>query len=257
LAGPEIWQTLLVALCLTLFFLRLGARPIWDIDEGKQAVTSMEMVRSGDWIAPTFNGEPFLTNRCCLIGWGTLIFLAVASLRYILISLKNPGYAEYFFVYQNLGNFGSPDPRHPAPFYYYIPVLLGGFFPWSCFLPLAFIHALRKHFQTASGATAFLVIWICGVFIFFSIALVVMVVTTLHLFMLMIVPSVNPYRSNRELALQYDRLLPPGAKFTFYRRINESALFYTGRGANVIRNPDQYVTKIMRPEVAALLLGQF
>jgi 4-amino-4-deoxy-L-arabinose transferase-like glycosyltransferase len=474
---------ILVALCLTLFFLRLRARPIWDIDEGMHAVTSMEMVRSGNWITPTFNGEPFfdkpvlfnwlgalaflvfgftefaarlpaaiLGTGCVLvtymlgrrladatvgllggvilasalefivlcrtvvhdislvfcvtlafylfylayqdtrhrkrnllffyaamglavlakgplglvlpamviglfliferkfgfirqmqIGWGILIFLAVAAPWYILISLKNPGYAKYFFVYQNLGSFGSADPRHPAPFYYYIPVLLGGFFPWSCFLPLAFIYAFRKHFQTASGATAFLVIWICVVFIFFSIAgsklptyilplfpaaalltaliwrdlfqaptaglrrgflafflpvvailivaliylwfnplvevehesgvtirqmnlaaswlvgamviagalvlrkkdraffvaLVVMVVTTLHLFMLMIVPSINPYRSARELALQYDRLLPPGAKFVFYRRINESALFYTGRGANVLRNPDQ------------------
>jgi hypothetical protein len=28
---------ILIALCLTLFFFRLGARPFWDIDEGKHA----------------------------------------------------------------------------------------------------------------------------------------------------------------------------------------------------------------------------
>lgn len=50
---------ILILLCLTLFFFRLGARPIWDIDEGSHAVTSQEMVLSGDWITPTFNGEPF------------------------------------------------------------------------------------------------------------------------------------------------------------------------------------------------------
>jgi 4-amino-4-deoxy-L-arabinose transferase-like glycosyltransferase len=473
----------LIALCLILFFLRLGVRPLWDIDEGKHAVTAMEMVRSGDWITPTFNGEPFfdkpvlfnwlgalaflvfgftefaarlpaaiLGTGCVMvtyllgrrlfnatvgflggiilataleftvlcrtvvhdislvfcvtlalylfylgytdsrhrrrhllffyaalglaalakgpvglllpamaigpfliferklsfikqmqIGWGILIFLAVASPWYVLVSLKNPGYARYFFVYQNLGSFGSADPRHPAPFYYYVPVLFGGFFPWSCFLPLALVYAIRKRFQAVPGATAFLVIWIVVIFIFFSIAgsklptyilpifpaaalltallwhelfkapapgirrgflvsflpvviifmaaliyvwthplvevehesgvtikqinlmaiwlvgsivfagvfligkkdhaffsaLVLMVVTTLHVFMLVIVPSVNPYRSTRELALQYDRLIPPGEKFTFYSRIKETALFYTGRRARVLKKPDQ------------------
>ncbi len=473
----------LITLCLSLFFLRLGVRPLWDVDEGTHAVTSMEMVRSGDWITPTVNGEPFfdkpvlfnwlgalaflvfgftefaarlpaaiLGTGCVLvtyllgrrlanvtvgflagvilatavefiilsrtvvhdislvflvtfalylfylayqdirhrkrnllflyaamglavlakgplglalpamviglfliferklsfikqmqIGWGILIFLAVASPWYILISLKNPGYAKYFFVYQNLGSFVSAHPRHPAPFYYYLPVLFGGFFPWSCFLPLAFIYAVRRRFQTVPGATAFLVIWIGVIFIFFSIAgsklptyilpifpaaslltallwhellkaptpglhrgflisflpvviifmlaliyvwthplvkvehesgvtvgqmnlaafwlvgsiviaavfllrkkdrlffgaLVFMVVTTLHVFMLVIVPSVNPYRSTRELALQYDRLIPPGEKFTFCGRIKETALFYTGRRAQVLKKPDQ------------------
>jgi 4-amino-4-deoxy-L-arabinose transferase-like glycosyltransferase len=66
---------ILVALCLTLFFLRLRARPIWDIDEGMHAVTSMEMVRSGNWITPTFNGEPFF-DKPVLFNWlGALAFL--------------------------------------------------------------------------------------------------------------------------------------------------------------------------------------
>ena len=59
---------ILIALCLLLFFLRLGARPLWDVDEGKHAVTSMEMVRSGDWITPTFNGEPFF-DKPVLFNW--------------------------------------------------------------------------------------------------------------------------------------------------------------------------------------------
>jgi len=43
----------LLILCAVLFFFRLGARPIWDIDEGKHAEISREMVLSGDWITPT------------------------------------------------------------------------------------------------------------------------------------------------------------------------------------------------------------
>jgi len=50
---------LLILLCFTLFFLHLGARPPWDTDEGMHASTSKDMVLSGDWITPTFNGENF------------------------------------------------------------------------------------------------------------------------------------------------------------------------------------------------------
>jgi len=46
---------ILIVLCLTLFFFRLGARPLWDIDESKHAVTSKEMILSHDWITPKFN----------------------------------------------------------------------------------------------------------------------------------------------------------------------------------------------------------
>ena len=50
----------LLALCLILFFFHLGARPLWDTDEGMHASTSKEMVLSGDWITPTFNGDELL-----------------------------------------------------------------------------------------------------------------------------------------------------------------------------------------------------
>jgi 4-amino-4-deoxy-L-arabinose transferase-like glycosyltransferase len=277
------------------------------------------------------------------IGWGILIFLAVASPWYILISLKNPDYAGYFFIEQNLGSFLSSDSRHPNPFYYYIPVLFGGFFPWSWVLPLALIYAVRRKFESIQESTAFLVIWFSIVFIFFSMAgsklptyilplfpaasllvalcwqellnsptmkirkgflysflpvvviflavviylwfhplvemeykagiklgqiyfpaiwLVIcivsaflfllgeknqaffisiagMTVSAILLFLLIIVPSVNPYRSTKQLSKKYDQLIPANEKLVFYRRIRESALFYTHRQAQVLETAEQ------------------
>jgi 4-amino-4-deoxy-L-arabinose transferase-like glycosyltransferase len=276
-------------------------------------------------------------------GWGILIFLAVASPWYILISLKNPDYAGYFFIEQNLGSFLSSNPRHPEPFYYYIPVLFGGFFPWSCFLPLSLIFAVRKRFHTVSQGTALLGIWFAVVFIFFSIAgsklptyilplfpaasllvaliwkemldasdprirkgfilsllpvvlvflaaliylrvyppveveyesgvkmgqinlmvawlvfcmvisfifllirkpralfasLVVMIMSALLIFLILIVPSINPYRSTQQLAEKLDRLIAENEDLVFYSRIKESALFYTHRKARVLEQPDE------------------
>ena len=104
------------------------------------------------------------------LGWGVLIFLVVSAPWYVMISLRNPDYTEYFFFKQNIGSFFSQQSRHPRPFYYYIPVLMAGFFPWSLFLPLALYRALRKRRSENSDGLVFALIWFGVVFIFFSLA---------------------------------------------------------------------------------------
>jgi 4-amino-4-deoxy-L-arabinose transferase-like glycosyltransferase len=49
-----IWLLALVAMC---FFWQLDAKPIHKIQELRVAETAREMVASGDWITPYFNGE--------------------------------------------------------------------------------------------------------------------------------------------------------------------------------------------------------
>jgi 4-amino-4-deoxy-L-arabinose transferase-like glycosyltransferase len=58
----------LVTFCLFLFFFQLGSRPLWDVDEGMHAATSRDMVVSGDWVVPTFNGKPFY-DKPVLFNW--------------------------------------------------------------------------------------------------------------------------------------------------------------------------------------------
>jgi 4-amino-4-deoxy-L-arabinose transferase-like glycosyltransferase len=301
---------LLLLLCFILFFLHLGARPLWDTDEGMHASTSKDMVLSGDWITPTFNGENFydkpvlhnwfvslsflifgftefaarlpaailglggvlltyllgrkmfgpvvgflsgvilVTNveyfvlsrtvvhdislcffvtlalflfymgfvdgehrkryftffylslgfavlakgpvgivlpgiiiglflvlkkrlgffREMIIGWGVLIFLAVAAPWYILISLRNSDYGWYFFIHNNMMRFLNPRAQHHQPFYYYFLALLGGFFPWSCFLPLAIYRVFHKTLQKMNERLLFLLLWFLVFFLFFSVA---------------------------------------------------------------------------------------
>ena len=300
----------LIAICLILFFFNLGDRALWDIDEGMHAATSKDMVLTGDWLTPQYNGEKFydkpplhnwlvaisflifgftefaarlpaaLLGLGCVmvtylmgrrifgptaaflsalilatsaeyfvlsrvvvhdislaffitlalalfylgyqnerhrrrlfllgyaamgfsvlakgpvgvllpvmiiglflifkrqlrflkqmqVGWGILILLAVAAPWYVLISLKDPEYVGYFFIKQNLGNFFAKEVRHPEPFYYYIPVLMGGMFPWSTFLPLALFRGVRARGMIYNDGTLFALIWFAAVFIFFSIA---------------------------------------------------------------------------------------
>jgi 4-amino-4-deoxy-L-arabinose transferase-like glycosyltransferase len=69
--------TTLILLCLVVFFFRLGARPLWDIDEGMHAATSKDMILTGDWITPTLNGENFY-DKPVLHNW----FIAIAFLLF-------------------------------------------------------------------------------------------------------------------------------------------------------------------------------
>jgi 4-amino-4-deoxy-L-arabinose transferase-like glycosyltransferase len=48
----------IVLLAAFLFFTRLGAVGLFDADEPAYAVAAREMQETGDWVTPTFNGQP-------------------------------------------------------------------------------------------------------------------------------------------------------------------------------------------------------
>ncbi len=77
----------LVTLCLVLFFFLLGARPLWNQDEGMHAATSKDMVTSGDWITPTLNGEPFY-DKPALHNW--LVALSFVVLGFTEFAARLP-----------------------------------------------------------------------------------------------------------------------------------------------------------------------
>lgn len=46
-------------LAALILFWRLGEPTFWDPDEAHYAVSTHELLETGDWLAPTYNGEPF------------------------------------------------------------------------------------------------------------------------------------------------------------------------------------------------------
>jgi len=58
---------ILGALCALLFFAGLGSAPLWDEDETRFASVAREMLRSGDWVVPRYNGE--LADKPPLLFW--------------------------------------------------------------------------------------------------------------------------------------------------------------------------------------------
>ena len=79
---------ILLLLGLTLFFFRLGSRPLWDTDEGMHAATSKDMVLTGDWVVPQFNGEPFY-DKPVLYNWVMAVLFLVLGFTEFAARLRD------------------------------------------------------------------------------------------------------------------------------------------------------------------------
>jgi 4-amino-4-deoxy-L-arabinose transferase-like glycosyltransferase len=123
----------------------------------------------GVWIL-LLNRWANLKNMYLMLG--IIIFLAITAPWYILVQKANPEFLHFFFVTQQVSRFlTTQDFNSKAAFWFYIPVVLIGFFPWSLFLVQAFIKNVKQVFSNKQlyASELFLVIWFSVVFIFFSI----------------------------------------------------------------------------------------
>ncbi len=102
---------------------------------------------------------------------GILLGCAVALPWYVLVQIRNPQFFRIFILEHNLARFGTNVFHHPEPFWYYIPVTLLGWLPWTVFVIASLIWSVRKLRQRdADALNIFLLIWIVVVVAFFSIS---------------------------------------------------------------------------------------
>jgi 4-amino-4-deoxy-L-arabinose transferase-like glycosyltransferase len=102
---------------------------------------------------------------------GILLGCAVALPWYVLVQLRNPQFFHEFIVEHNLARFGTNLYHHPEPFWYYIPVMLLGWVPWSILAIAALVAAVRQlRSPVGDRLRSFLLIWVGVIVIFFSIS---------------------------------------------------------------------------------------
>ncbi len=127
------------------------------------------MVILGSWM--------ILLNRLALMKklhlvCGVILFSIVVLPWYWLVQKANPAFLHYFFVTQQVTRFLSEGVfNNPTPFWFYVPIVLIGFFPWTSFfiqaLGISIRNVIKDRYQ--HQIELFLLLWFSFVFVFFSI----------------------------------------------------------------------------------------
>jgi 4-amino-4-deoxy-L-arabinose transferase-like glycosyltransferase len=124
------------------------------------AVAALYMVWMRDWTLPWRAQQ-----------WWTLLVLAVLGAPwFLLVAARNPEFAHFFFIVQHVERFVSRagfDRYEPA--WFFVPVLLLGFLPWTTLLPRALLQAWNAA-RSGERASAMLLVWAGFVFAFFSVS---------------------------------------------------------------------------------------
>ena len=114
-----------------------------------------------------------------------LVFFAVALPWYIVATkIHGAEFINEFFGFRNLTRFLEPEHRIGDSPFFYIPIVLGGFFPWGVFLPSGVWLMSKDRTGDAKfpAYRLFLLVWFLTVFLFFSVSRTKLVTYILPLF---------------------------------------------------------------------------
>ncbi len=92
------------------------------------------------------------------------VALAVSLPWYALCTARNgTAFLNEFFVKHHFARFATDSLQHVQPFWYYIPILIAGLFPWSPLIPALFRNWPDPRHR-------FLLLWLAWGWLFFSIS---------------------------------------------------------------------------------------
>lgn len=100
---------------------------------------------------------------------GGALFLALTLPWFVLVSLRNPEFFDFFFIHEHFRRFLTKVHGRYQPWWYFIPILIAGTLPWALALPAmirAGLRASAERFQPAR----WLFLWAAIVFVFFSLS---------------------------------------------------------------------------------------
>jgi 4-amino-4-deoxy-L-arabinose transferase-like glycosyltransferase len=119
------------------------------------------------WICLTGNRHAFRS----LFSLKGVAFAAAISLPwFLLVCSRNPDFFEYFFIRQHFIRYLTTADNRYEPFWFFLPVILFGFLPWTGFLVKSLLPFFvpRKGMRKTMQDRLFLFIWAVFVILFFS-----------------------------------------------------------------------------------------
>ena len=99
-------------------------------------------------------------------------FCLTALPWYILCARRNPDFLRIFIIEHNFKRYLTPEFQHLQPFWFYLPVLLVAFLPWTTLFLWSSLAGTRIVWRTRSipAATWFFICWAGFCVVFFSVS---------------------------------------------------------------------------------------
>jgi 4-amino-4-deoxy-L-arabinose transferase-like glycosyltransferase len=101
---------------------------------------------------------------------GVLLFLAIALPWHLLAAQRNETWVHRYILFEHFLRFLTPVASRPGPWYYFIPVIIGGLIPWTGFAWPPLAEAIRAGWARRGehAKTWFLLTWVFFIFLFFT-----------------------------------------------------------------------------------------
>jgi len=103
---------------------------------------------------------------------GAVVFLAITAPWFVVVSLRNPEFFDFFFIHEHFTRFLTSEAKRVAPWWYFAPMLAVGILPWLS----VFAWETRRAWAGASASAngfrwqRFALIWAAFIFVFFSLS---------------------------------------------------------------------------------------
>jgi 4-amino-4-deoxy-L-arabinose transferase-like glycosyltransferase len=99
-------------------------------------------------------------------------FCLTALPWYILCARRNPDFFRIFIIEHNFKRFLTPEFQHIQPFWFYVPVLLVAFLPWTLLLLCSLLGGARNLWRShrIPESTLFLFCWAAFCIAFFTVS---------------------------------------------------------------------------------------
>jgi 4-amino-4-deoxy-L-arabinose transferase-like glycosyltransferase len=109
---------------------------------------------------------------------GLVIFFGLAAPWFALVSVQNPEFPEFFFIHEHFQRFLTTTHRREQAWWFFLPILFGGFLPWAVTLIPAMWSGWQRPGQHANSTVIsdgnifrplrFVLIYSVFIFLFFS-----------------------------------------------------------------------------------------
>jgi 4-amino-4-deoxy-L-arabinose transferase-like glycosyltransferase len=76
---------------------------------------------------------------------GLLLTIMIAAPWFIFMTIREPGFADFYFVGEHIRRVFETDYSHYEAFYFYVPVLVIGLLPWSLMVPFLTWRAVPRN----------------------------------------------------------------------------------------------------------------